>query len=96
MVISEVVTLFIYVISIAFLPEYFGACLCFTLMTMSELWSPACPPDLEFVVSTRFTWKVVVIVGLRAFLNRPTSPQSHVKVAVKVLAMSLFVLTFGV
>ncbi|EGN94742.1 hypothetical protein SERLA73DRAFT_114202 [Serpula lacrymans var. lacrymans S7.3] len=45
MVISEVVTLFFYVISIAFLPEYF---------------------DLEFVVSTRFTWKVAVIVAISA------------------------------
>ncbi|KAG8215174.1 hypothetical protein J3R82DRAFT_8689 [Butyriboletus roseoflavus] len=45
MVISEVVTLFFYVISIAFLPEYF---------------------DLEFVVSTRFAWKVAVIVAISA------------------------------
>jgi len=45
MVISEVATLFFYVISIAFLPEYF---------------------DLEFVVSTRFAWKVAVIVGVSA------------------------------
>ncbi|KAF8841070.1 phospholipid-translocating P-type ATPase [Paxillus ammoniavirescens] len=45
MVISEVVTLFFYVISIAFLPEYF---------------------DLEFVVSTRFAWKVAVIVAVSA------------------------------
>ncbi|KAH7911255.1 hypothetical protein BJ138DRAFT_1006942 [Hygrophoropsis aurantiaca] len=45
MVISIVVTLFFYVISIAFLPEYF---------------------DLEFVVSTRFAWKVAVIVAISA------------------------------
>lgn len=45
MVIAEVVTLFLYVISIAFLPEYF---------------------DLEFVVSTRFAWKVAVIVAVSA------------------------------
>lgn len=45
MVIAEVVTLFLYVISIAFLPEYF---------------------DLEFVVSTRFAWKVAVIVAISA------------------------------
>ncbi|KAG1787260.1 uncharacterized protein HD556DRAFT_1410052 [Suillus plorans] len=45
MVISEVVTLFFYVISIAFLPEYF---------------------DLDFVVSTRFAWKVAVIVAVSA------------------------------
>ncbi|KIK19433.1 hypothetical protein PISMIDRAFT_107630 [Pisolithus microcarpus 441] len=45
MVIAEVVTLFLYVISIAFLPEYF---------------------DLEFVISTRFAWKVAVIVAVSA------------------------------
>ncbi|KAI6009970.1 hypothetical protein EDC04DRAFT_2771575 [Pisolithus marmoratus] len=45
MIIAEVVTLFLYVISIAFLPEYF---------------------DLEFVVSTRFAWKVAVIVAVSA------------------------------
>ncbi|KAF9228134.1 phospholipid-translocating P-type ATPase [Gyrodon lividus] len=45
MVISEVVTLFFYVLSIAFLPEYF---------------------DLEFVVSTRFAWKVAIIVAISA------------------------------
>lgn len=45
MVISEVVTLFFYVISIAFLPEYF---------------------DLDFVVSTRFAWKVAVIIAVSA------------------------------
>ena len=63
MVISEVVTLFLYVISIAFLPEYFGA--------RSLVHSPidhAHPmifvSDLEFVVSTRFAWKVAVIVAI--------------------------------
>ncbi|KAI6134304.1 hypothetical protein EDD17DRAFT_1651905 [Pisolithus thermaeus] len=45
MVIAEVVTLLLYVISIAFLPEYF---------------------DLEFVISTRFAWKVAVIVAVSA------------------------------
>ncbi|KAG0706236.1 hypothetical protein DFH29DRAFT_189735 [Suillus ampliporus] len=45
MVISEVVTLCFYVISIAFLPEYF---------------------DLDFVVSTRFAWKVAVMVAVSA------------------------------
>ncbi|KAH7927189.1 phospholipid-translocating P-type ATPase [Leucogyrophana mollusca] len=45
MVISIFVTLFFYVISIAFLPEYF---------------------DLEFVISTRFAWKVAVMVAISA------------------------------
>ncbi|KAG8927497.1 putative aminophospholipid-translocase [Tulasnella sp. 419] len=46
MVASEIVTLFFYVISIAFLPEYF---------------------DLSFVVTTRFAWKVAVIVAISSF-----------------------------
>lgn len=43
MVLSEVVTLFFYCLSIAFLPEFF---------------------DLTFVLSTRFLWKVAVIIGV--------------------------------
>jgi len=43
MVIAEIVTLFFYVISMAFLPEYF---------------------DLSFVISTRFAWKVALIVAV--------------------------------
>ncbi|CDO76004.1 hypothetical protein BN946_scf184780.g11 [Trametes cinnabarina] len=46
MVLSEIVTLFIYAVSMAFLPEYF---------------------DLTFVLSTRFAWKVAVIVAISAF-----------------------------
>ncbi|TDL27061.1 phospholipid-translocating P-type ATPase, partial [Rickenella mellea] len=48
MVLSEIVTLIIYAISIVFLPEYF------------EL-------DLAFVTSTRFAWKVAVIVAVSSF-----------------------------
>jgi len=43
MVIAEIVTLFFYVISMTFLPEYF---------------------DLSFVISTRFAWKVALIVAV--------------------------------
>ncbi|KAI0702811.1 aminophospholipid-transporting P-type ATPase [Cerioporus squamosus] len=46
MVLSEIITLFIYAISIAFLQEYF---------------------DLSFVLSSRFAWKVAVIVAISAF-----------------------------
>ncbi|KAI9058692.1 aminophospholipid-transporting P-type ATPase [Trametes sanguinea] len=46
MVLSEIVTLFIYAVSMAFLPEFF---------------------DLSFVLSTRFVWKVAVIVAISAF-----------------------------
>ncbi|KAH9851263.1 protein transporter [Lenzites betulinus] len=47
MVLSEIATLFIYAISMAFLPEFFDA-------------------DLTFVISTRFVWKVAVIVAISA------------------------------
>lgn len=62
MVISEIVTLLFYVISIAFLPEYFG---------MSYLGTSTCTLiilllDLAFVVSVRFVWKVAVIVAVSA------------------------------
>ncbi|KAM0747769.1 phospholipid-translocating P-type ATPase [Meredithblackwellia eburnea MCA 4105] len=45
MILSEVVTLCLYVISILFLPEYF---------------------DLSFVMTTRFIWKVALIVAISA------------------------------
>jgi phospholipid-translocating ATPase len=69
MIVSEVVTLGIYAFSMVFLPEYFGAS------------PPTCPylcleiresqlvfflPDLSFVVSVRFGWKVAVIVAVSA------------------------------
>ena len=63
MVISEVATLFFYVISIAFLPEYFGASpfdACFWIVLNPVL-------DLTFVISVRFAWKVAVIVAISAF-----------------------------
>ena len=69
MVISEVVTLFFYVISIAFLPEYFGAR---SLLSPTDSETTRLTPfahlhpDLEFVVSTRFAWKVAVIVAISA------------------------------
>ena len=46
MVISEIVTLLPYCVSIAFLPEFF---------------------DLKFVVSTRFLWKVALIIAVSSF-----------------------------
>jgi phospholipid-translocating ATPase len=74
MIISEVVTLGIYALSMVFLPEYFGA---FgptsatapappTLYTPSHLLFFFCHPDLSFVVSVRFGWKVAVIVAVSA------------------------------
>ena len=64
MIISEVVTLFVYVASIAFLQEYFGkrnhmAILCEVLILLAI--------DLSFVITTRFAWKVAVIVAISAF-----------------------------
>ena len=63
MVISEVVTLVMYVISMAFLPEYFGTCLV-RLPRQAHASLAFALPDLEFVVSTRFAWKVAVIVAI--------------------------------
>lgn len=63
MVISEVVTLFFYVISIAFLPEYFGVC---DQHCHLFWWIAHDFVDLDFVVSTRFAWKLAVIVAVSA------------------------------
>lgn len=62
MVISEIATLAFYVVSIAFLPQYFGTLLLFCLFA-SE--SHLCS-DLGFVVSTPFVWKVTVIIAISA------------------------------
>ncbi|PWN21083.1 phospholipid-translocating P-type ATPase [Microstroma glucosiphilum] len=68
MVLSEVVTLLLYCISMAFLPEYF---------------------DLSFVLTTRFLWKLAVIVAVSSFplyvikiLKRLLAPPSYSKLAV--------------
>jgi len=71
MVVAEIVTLFFYVISIAFLPEYFGEApslsssrtnwrfvISFLLLTDGL--------DLSFVITTGFAWKVAVIVAISA------------------------------
>jgi phospholipid-translocating ATPase len=63
MVVSEVVTLFFYIISIAFLPEYFGA---LPLLQSRLLRNPFLLADLSFVVTLGFAWKVVVIVAISA------------------------------
>jgi phospholipid-translocating ATPase len=62
MVISEIVTLFIYAISMVFLPEYFGQFYMHSLPYESVLISS--PIDLAFVLSIRFAWKVAVIVAI--------------------------------
>src|ERR1700761_4466816 len=61
MVISEIVTLFFYVISIAFLPEYFGAGVSVDISSPTHDFA-----DLTFVVTVGFAWKVAVIVALSA------------------------------
>ena len=72
MVISEVVTLFFYIISIAFLPAYFGTFSFFFFFFSSFLFLSLIPPpplslsDLSFVVTLAFAWKVTVIVALSA------------------------------
>lgn len=62
MIISEIVTLLFYVISIAFLPAYFGT-------SYLKKWDHVLTlllSDLTFVVSVRFVWKVAVIVAVSA------------------------------
>ncbi len=74
MVISEVVTLGIYAFSMVFLPEYFGAFWShlFPWPPLLHAYAPYLPfivfflPDLSFVVSVRFGWKVAVIVAVSA------------------------------
>lgn len=64
MVIAEIVTLFFYIISMAFLPEYFGEC----LMTLPrELHISRHCTDLSFVITVRFIWKVALIVAISSF-----------------------------
>ena len=63
MVVSEIVTLFIYAISMTFLPEYFGELFGASRVTSyTDLFI-----DLTFVLSSRFAWKVAVIVAISAF-----------------------------
>lgn len=64
MVISEIVTFFIYGLSLVFLPEYFGE---FTLSCATFTRSLKACADLTFVLSVRFAWKVAVIVAISAF-----------------------------
>ena len=66
MIISEVVTLGIYALSMVFLPEYFGALVSFTLFHTTHAAHTFLSPDLSFVFSVRFGWKVAVIVGISA------------------------------
>lgn len=58
MIISEVVTLFLYAISMVFLPQYFGMSPFFILAKLISAL------DLTFVLSVRFAWKVAVLVAV--------------------------------
>jgi phospholipid-translocating ATPase len=64
MVISKVVTLFFYIISITFLPAYFGM----FLLSFSQLRhaDEFVSKDISFVVSLAFVWKVAVIMAISA------------------------------
>ena len=61
MVISEVITFFIYAISIVFLPEYFGE---FKMLIDPGQKKLTAATDLEFVTSVPFLWKVALIVAV--------------------------------
>jgi phospholipid-translocating ATPase len=62
MIVAEVATLLLYIVSMAFLPEYFGAswrsCVGGAKLTYGA--------DLTFVLSARFAWKVAVMVAVSA------------------------------
>lgn len=65
MIIAEVVTFMVYIVSMVFLPEYFGKrisqnCKCFTELHVSF-------SDLSFVFSTRFVGKTLLIVAVSSF-----------------------------
>jgi len=64
MVVSEIVTLLFYIISIAFLPEYFGAFSGNRLTNKPP--SSSVLTDLSFVVTVKFLWKLAVIVAVSA------------------------------
>ena len=64
MVVSIIVTLLIYAVSMAFLPEFFGTS--FDASTSSPQ-TLSISTDLSFVLSSRFAWKVAVIVAISAF-----------------------------
>ena len=67
MVIAEIVTLLLYAVSIVFLPEYFGAFFCSTSQVATPEYRTSLSPDLAFVVSVRFAWKVALIVLVSTF-----------------------------
>lgn len=68
MVIAEIVTLLLYAVSIVFLPEYFGAFFCsISSQVATSEYRTSLSPDLAFVVSVRFAWKVALIVLVSTF-----------------------------
>lgn len=77
MVISEVVTLLVYVVSMAFLPEYFGESFGIVLdvplsvntrmRILTRFHMCNILSDLSFVLSTRFIWKTLLIVAISSF-----------------------------
>lgn len=58
MVIAEIVTLIIYILSMVLLPEYFGMWIHLVESTLTPI------SDLSFVFSFRFVWKVAAIVAV--------------------------------
>jgi phospholipid-translocating ATPase len=64
MILSEVFTLALYIVSIYFLPEYFGQF--FLLIFLHAFTDDELKKDLSFVLTTRFLWKVGLIVAISA------------------------------
>ena len=65
MAVSIIVTLLIYAVSMAFLPEFFGEPPTCPFLKLNA--DRPQPSDLSFVLSSRFAWKVAVIVAISAF-----------------------------
>lgn len=83
MVIAEVVTLLLYMVSMVFLPEYFGTSASLKWLRTKPLTTTT---DLTFVISTRFAWKVAVIVAVSAlplyiikFIKSRVAPAAYSK-----------------
>lgn len=88
MIISELATLLIYLASMVVLPQYFGMSSCLFEGSKDEADCEPRSPDLSFIFSQRFLWKVAVIVGFSAFplylikvVRRRLAPAAYLKVS---------------
>ena len=86
MVLAEIGSLALYLISIPALPQFFGTLLlAFTLVPPDSIETT---PDLSFVLSTRFVSKVALIVAVSAapvfiikYLKSRLAPATYAKIS---------------